>query len=229
MDEHQGAGHRARLRDRFEKTGWTGFAEHEVLELLLTLCIPRRDVKPPAKKLLQRLGSLRAVLDAPPELLREIEGIGTVAPVALKIIRETASLYLQQGLESAPKLESVDALVDLWKARLGGLRHEVFEVMYLDTQYKLLRNGVVRVSEGTIDRASVYPREIMSEALKRGAACVALAHNHPSGRAEASQQDIRLTEKICQAAEPLGIKVLDHIIIAGSQYVSFAREHMMPR
>lgn len=111
--EHSGAGHRSRLRARFEKTGFDGFAEHEALELLLTLCIPRCDVKPRAKALLEHFGSLRAVLDASPEALRLVKGIGEVAPVALRIIRETVSLYLQQGIETAQQLSSVESLIEL--------------------------------------------------------------------------------------------------------------------
>ena len=229
MTMHSGEGHRARLRERFEKTGFDGFSEHERLELILTLCIPRRDVKAPAKELLKKFGSLRGVLDAPRDALREVKGIGSISPTGLAIIRATASLYLQQGVEASPKLASVDALIELWKSRLGGLTYEVFEVVFLDSQYQMLRDGVERVAKGTIDRAAVYPREILSQALKREAGCIALAHNHPSGRAEASAQDIALTQKICEAATPLGIKVLDHIIIAGHEHVSFVRAGLMPK
>lgn len=224
---HSGQGHRARLRERFERAGLRGFSEHEVVELLLTLCIPRRDVKPLAKVLLQRFGSLRAILDADLAQLREIEGMGNVAPIALKIIRETTSLYLEQGLAKGPRMDSVKLIAETWLARLGGLKVEVFEVMYLDTQYQLVHDGIVRIAEGTVDRAAVYPREVIAGALRHSASFIALAHNHPSGRCEPSEQDQRLTERIIEAAQPLGIRVLDHIIIAGNDYYSFARNHRL--
>ncbi len=217
------AGHRARLRERFLKSGFSGFAEHEIVELLLTLCIPRCDVKRPAKELLKRFGSLRGVLDAPPEQLRQVPGIGTVAPVALHIIRETASLYLLQGAEDQVTLNSVDKLADFWRARLGGLKREVFEVAYLDTRYRLIRDGVERLEEGTIDRAHVYPRKVMEAALRRGAAHIVVAHNHPAADARPSEADKVLTRMLEQAGSSLGVGVIDHLIIAQTDTFSFRR------
>jgi DNA repair protein RadC len=196
-------GHRQRLRDRFEKSGLDGFAPHEVLELLLTLAIPRKDVKQPAKALLTRFGTLRAVLDAPPSELREVSGLGQVAPVALRIVRETANLYLQQRAEDEVSLASADSLHAFWRSRLGGLRHEVFEVAYLDTAYRLLRDGVETLEEGTLDRAAVYPRRIMEASLRRGAAAVVFAHNHPNGHVAPSEQDKVLTRALVLAATTL--------------------------
>ncbi len=221
------AGHRDRLRKRFERTGFTGFAEHEVVELLLTLCIPRRDVKEPAKALLRRFGSLKSILEARPVELREVQGIGQVAPVALRIIREAANLYLQQIAEEGVMLNSTDRLEKFWRSRLGGLKHEVFEVAYLNRRYQLLKDGVERLEEGTIDRAYVYPRKVMEAALRRSSAVIVLAHNHPSGRARPSEEDRVLTDALIQAAEPLQIHVLDHIIVAGDSAFSFKREGML--
>src|SRR5436305_959577 len=130
-------GHRQRLRDRFLRSGFAGFADHEVVELLLTLCIPRRDLKSCAKVLLERFGSVRAVLDAPIAELQQVRGIGEVAPVALRILRETANLYLQQKAENAIVLSSPDSLQSFWRSQLGPLRNEVFEVAYLDSAYRL--------------------------------------------------------------------------------------------
>ena len=113
--------HRQRLRERFLKSGFAGFAEHEIVELLLTLCIPRKDVKERAKALLDRFGNVRAILDAPVSDLQQVKGIGEVAPVALQIIRSTANLYLQQKAEEATILASPDALKTFWRSRLGGL------------------------------------------------------------------------------------------------------------
>src|SRR5947207_2926416 len=161
-------GHRQRLRQRFLKTGFAGFAEHEVVELLLTLCIPRRDVKSCAKTLLDRFGSLRAILDAPIAELQQVAGIGQVAPVGLRVIREAANLYLQQKAEEVPVLSSPDSLKAFWRSRLGTLRNEVFVVAFLDSAYRIMRHGVEVLEQGTVDRAAVYPRSLMEAALQRG-------------------------------------------------------------
>lgn len=217
-------GHRARLRERFARAGFGGFSDHEVVELLLTLCIPRRDVKAPAKALLQRFGSLRAILDAPAEQLAETPGIGEVAPVALRVIREAANLYLQQSAEGGELLNSVERIESFWRARLGGLRHEVFEAAYLDSGWRLLPNGIERLQEGTINQTAVYPRQVMAAALRRSAFAIVVAHNHPNGICQPSDHDFRLTDALADAAKPLGIKLLDHLIIAGGRVYSFRRE-----
>src|SRR5258708_2653386 len=126
-------GHRQRLRERFLKTGFEGFNDYEVIELLLTLAIPRSDVKPPAKDLVARFGNLRGILDAPLEELQEVRGIGTVTPIALRIIRAAATLYLQQTAEGVESMADPDRLAVFWRMRIGALRDEVFEVAYLDS------------------------------------------------------------------------------------------------
>jgi len=140
-DEPDYLKHRQRLRERFEKGGLEGFADYEVVELLLTLAIPRRDVKPQAKELMRRFGSLRGILDAPLGELRQVRGLGTVAPVALRIVRAAADLYLQQQAEQAEPLAEPEALRRFWRSRIGALPNEVFEVAFLDCGYRLLRDG----------------------------------------------------------------------------------------
>lgn len=220
-------GHRSRLRERYLKSGFSGFAEHEVVELLLTLCIPRRDVKIQAKTLLKQFGSLRNILDAPVEKLQEVEGMGSVAPVALHIIRDAATLYLQESAQVEPVLNSTSRLETFWRSRLGGLEHEVFEVAYLDKSYRLLPDGVERLQTGDVDRISVFPRQVLAAALKRGAVHIVLAHNHPGGQAHPSEADIQLTEALCAVAQPLDIKIVDHIIATASQCFSFRREGLV--
>ena len=132
---------RKRLRERFVKNGLAGFAEHEALELLLTLAIPRTDVKQPAKALLERFGSLRGVLDAPLTELRCVAGIGEVAAIGLHLIREAAALYLQQGSEGGDVLRNAAKISDFWRMRIGALKHEVFAVAYLDSAHRLLPDG----------------------------------------------------------------------------------------
>lgn len=226
-DAHDAAGHRSRLRARFEKTGFEGFAEHEAVELLLTLCIPRVDVKPLARELVKRFGNLRGVLDAPPEALKEHKGMGAVAPIALRIIREATSLYLRQGLEEKPILNSIDKLADFWRIRIGDLKHEVFEVAYLNKSYSLVTEGVERMQEGDLDRAAIYPRRILEAALRRKASGLVFAHNHPSGKPLPSAEDRTLTQVLVEAAKAVGIQVIDHIIIAPEGMFSFRRAGLL--
>ena len=143
------AGHRQRLRDRFQKSGLEGFADYEIVELLLTLAIPHSDVKQPAKELIRRFGDVRGVLDAPSADLRAVPGIGKVAPVALKIVKAAATLYLQQESEAGDFLADPSRLENFWRMRLGALTNEVFEVAYLDASGRIMRDGVERLSEGT--------------------------------------------------------------------------------
>lgn len=220
-------GHRKRLRERFLKSGFSGMADHEVVELLLTLAIPRKDVKEPAKALLARFGNLKGIFDAPLEDLRTIPGMGSVAPLAFRIIREAANLYLQQKVEAETSLTSPEILHEFWRARLGSLKDEVFEVAYLDTGYKLLRDGVERLEEGTVDRAAVYPRRVMEAALRKGAAILVFAHNHTNGNVSPSEQDKVLTKALILAASTLHIKVYDHLIVSKEHVFSFREEGLL--
>lgn len=224
---NSGAGHRSRLRARFEKAGFSGFSEHEVIELLLTLCIPRSDVKEPAKALLTKYGSLRRILDAPADGLREVPGIGSVTPVALQIIREAATLYLQESAGEEALLDSTDALIDLFRIRLGALRHEVFEVAYLDKSYRLIHDGIERLEEGIADRTRVYPGKVMRAALQKNAVFIVVAHNHPTGRLKASPEDMRLTQSLVEAAEAVQLKLLDHVIVTPDSAMSFLDEGLL--
>ncbi len=219
--DRQNAGHRKRLRERFLRSGLAGFADYEVVELLLTLAIPRLDVKQPAKALIARFGDLRGILDAPTAELQAVPGIGSVTPVALQIIRAAATLYLQQGGENRDSLAEPSRLADFWRMRIGALQNEHFEVAYLDSACRLLRDGVETLEEGTIDRAAVYPRRIIEAALKRGAAAIVLAHNHPNGRVTPSEHDKVLTRAIVLAAETVRLRVVDHLIVSAQETFSF--------
>ena len=216
-------GHRQRLRERFLKSGLAGFADYEVVELLLTLAIPRSDVKQPAKALIARFGNLRSILDAPIEELRSVSGIGNVTPVAIQIIKAAATLYLQQSSEGRDSLVEHARLSEFWRMRIGALQNEVFEVAYLDSGYRLLRDGVDTLEEGTVDRATVYPRRVVEAALKRGAAAIVLAHNHPNGNTTPSEHDRVLTRAIVLAAETVDLKVIDHLIVSPEDTFSFRK------
>lgn len=220
-------GHRKRLRERFLKHGLDSFADYEVIELLLTLAIPRSDVKQPAKALITRFGSLRGILDAPIVDLHAVKGVGPVTPVALRIIKAAATLYLRQSGEGRDSLADPARLADFWRMRIGSVENEVFEVAYLDSAYRLLRDGVETLTEGTIDRAAVYPRRVVESALKRGAAALVLAHNHPNGRAVPTEHDKILTRAIVLAAEAVHLKIVDHLIVTAEEIFSFRKEGLL--
>lgn len=220
-------GHRERLRKRFLKSGLEGLADYEVVELLMTLAIPRSDVKESAKALIARFGNLRGILDAPIEELQAVNGIGSVAPVALKIIRAAATLYLQQSAEGTNIPADHEPLAAFWRMRIGALPNEVFEVAYLESGRRLLRDGVERLEEGTIDRAAVYPRRVLEAALRRGAAAIVLAHNHPNGDVKPSEQDKLLTRALVMAAETVQLKILDHLIVSLNESFSFKKAGLL--
>ncbi len=220
-------GHRQRLRDRFLKSGFAGMADHEVIEILLTLALPRKDVKKPAKDLLACFGNLQGILDAPVDDLRSIKGIGEVAPTAFRIIKEAANLYLQQKAEQENCFAARETMMEFWRSRLGGLKHEVFEVAYLDSGYRLLKDGVDRLEEGTIDRATIYPRKVIEAALKKGSSVLVLAHNHTNGDINPSDQDKNITRAIVMAAETLQIKIHDHLIVSMNEVFSFRKAGLL--
>jgi DNA repair protein RadC len=214
-------GHRQRLRERFVKNGIAGLADYELMELVLTLSIPRGDVKPLAKVLIEKFSNLRGVLDATPEELSQVKGVGEVTAIALRVIREAAALYLQQSAERQDSLANPEALAGYWRMKIGSLPNEVFHVGYLDSGYRLLRDGVETLEEGTIDRATVYPRRVIEAALRRGAAALVFAHNHPNGDVTPSEQDKVLTRALVLAATTVQIKVLDHLIVSPDKVFSF--------
>jgi len=220
-------GHRQRLRERFLKSGIEGFADYEVVELLLTLAIPRSDVKQTAKTLITKFRNLKGIIDAPLSELQLVKGIGQVTPVALKIIKEVINLYLQQCAEEQESFDEHEALSIFWKSKIGSLKIEVFQVGYLDSGYRLLPNGIETLEEGTVDRASVYPRRVIEAALRRNAAAIVLAHNHPNRNVQPSEQDKLLTRALVLAATTVNIKVLDHLIVSSSEVFSFRKAGLL--
>lgn len=217
-------GHRQRLWERFTRSGLEGFADYEVVELVLTLAVPRSDVKQPAKTLIAKFGNLRGRLDDAVEELRAVKGIGSVTRVALKIIKAAATLYLQQRGEGQDSIADPWRLSAFWRMRIGALPNEVFQAAYLGSGYRLLRDGAETLEEGTVDRAAVYPRRVVESALRRGAAALVLAHQHPNGRVTPSEQDRVLTRALVLAAETVGLKIVAHLIVPASESFSF-REH----
>jgi DNA repair protein RadC len=226
-DDNLHCGHRERLKKRFLEEGLDAFDDHQVLELLLFYAIPRGDTNPTAHRLIKNFGSLSAALEADPKDIASVEGIGVHAAVFLSMIPQVTRRYFHDRvLSDRPKLTTSEAVVEYLIPLMVGRLEEVFYVLCLDTQCRVIYPAVV--SEGTVKEAAVYPRRVVVEAIRHQAASVILAHNHPAGRANPSQQDHQLTRLLVQALGPLDIKVLDHIIVAGDQAFSFAREGILP-
>ena len=212
-------GHRKRLRERFRKAGARGMHDYELLELLLTYAIPRRDVKPIAKDLIERFKGITGVMNASQEELESVEGMGPISATLIRLVKELFGLYMAERMEGRDLLASPQAVVDFARVKLAGLSHEAFMVIYLNTKNEVIEYEVVH--EGTVDRAIIYPRRIIESALSHHASGLILVHNHPSGYPEPSEDDRRLTRSIYEVAHTIDIRVVDHIIVGRNGYFSF--------
>jgi DNA repair protein RadC len=227
MDEKPGyLEHRKRLRGRFRKGGAEGMQDYELLELLLTYAVPRRDVKPYAKELMARFGGLSGVLDAAPKDLEEILHIGPVSSTLIVLVKKLCEEYLAEKMKSRDSLSSPQAVLDFARLKMAGLPHEAFMVIFLNTKNKVLDSKVIQ--EGTVDRAVIYPRRIVEEAISRHAASLILVHNHPSGHSDPSPEDRDLTRSIVEAARTIDLRVLDHVIVGKEGYFSFMENRIFP-
>lgn len=219
--------HRKRLRERFQKAGAEGLHDYELLELLLTYAIPRREVKPVAKKLIQHFGSLSGVLDANQKELEEVSNVGPISATLIRLVKELCGAYLAEKMKHRDLLSSPQAVVDFARVKLASLPHEAFMVIHLNTKNEVIEHEIVH--EGTIDRAVIYPRRIIEAALTQHAAGLILVHNHPSRHIEPSEEDKRLTRAIIEAARTVDIRVLDHIVVGKDGYFSFKEKDLLPR
>lgn len=210
---HAGAGHRARLRERLLKGGADALADYELLEFLLFAGMRQGDTKPVAKALIARFGTLAGVLNAEPEALKQVRGMGDAGVAALKSVSLAARRMLRGKVENRPVLGSWQALLDYLAADMGDLTRERVRVLYLNAQNRLIHDEIA--AQGTIDEAAIHPREIIRKAFDVGATALILVHNHPSGNPEPSRADIAITRRIAEAGQHLGVTVHDHIIVGG--------------
>jgi DNA repair protein RadC len=216
--EHHGTGHRARLRKRlFEQQG-EGLHDHELVEYLLALAIPRRDTKQIAKDLIARYGSLSALLTADADSIMREQWMGETSVAALKIVQVAALRLLSEPVREMPVLSSWQALLDYLRADMAHLTIERVRTLYLNSKNMLIRDEIA--SEGSIDQAAIYTREVIRRAMDLGAAAIILVHNHPSGDSSPSRQDIAMTRDIADAGQKFGITVHDHIIIGKDGFSS---------
>lgn len=214
------SGHRERLRNRFLKSGLDGFAPHNILELLLFYSIARADTNELAHRLIKRFGSFSAVLDAPFEELLKIKGVGRNTAVLLKLIPQISRTYNEDKAGARKIISGEKAASEYLIPKFIGRQNEVFYLVCLDTQNRILFSDIL--FEGTVDASSVSMRRIVEACVQCGASCVIMAHNHPTGLALPSPEDIHVTRHVNKVLKSMGIRLLDHIIVAGESYLSLA-------
>ncbi|MAU47605.1 MAG: hypothetical protein CMP09_22885 [Yangia sp.] len=211
--------HRARLRERFLIGGPDALPDYELLELVLFRAIPRRDVKPLARALLERFGDFNGVLSAPATRLHETAGVGDAVVTELKIVEAAAHRLARSRVLQKQVVTSWDALLEYCQTAMAHRDTEQFRVLFLDRKNVLIADEPQ--ARGTVDHVPVYPREVVKRALELNASALILVHNHPSGDPTPSQADIDMTAQIQVAADALGITLHDHLVIGKSRELSF--------
>jgi len=217
--------HRKRLRARFLEGGAAAVPDYELLELILFGAIPRADVKPLARRLLDRFDGFAGVVTAPPTQLLKVEGVGETVLVALKLAEAAALRLARAKVLNRPVISTWDALLDYCHTAMAHRSVEHVRVLYLDRKNCLIADE--EQGRGTVDHVPVYPREVLHRALDLEASALILVHNQPSGDPTPSQQDIALTERIRDGAEVLSLVLHDHLIIGKSREFSFRAEGML--
>jgi DNA repair protein RadC len=217
-------GHFERLRERFIMSP-EGFHDYELLELLLTHVIRGHNVKPAAKELIKRFGSIAGVLDAPKDQLESINGIKEKSAILILLVKRLFEAYAADQIKKRDVLSSPDAVIEFARIKTAGLPHEAFMVIYLNVKNHVIAHDVI--NEGTVDHAVVYPRRVVESALAHHAASLILVHNHPSGDPTPSSEDKRLTRSIVEAARTMDIRVVDHIIVGKAAHFSFHEHHLL--
>jgi len=215
---HGASGHRARLRARLLDGGAEALADYEVLEYLLFGALARGDTKPAAKALMARFGSLAGVLNADPALLMQVKGVSEASAAQIKIAALAARRMARSQVLAQPVLGSWQALIDYLAIDMAHLTVERVRVLYLDTKNRLILDQ--HLADGTVDEASIHPREVINMAVNRGATALILVHNHPSGNPEPSRADIQITNRIAEAGRLMGVTVHDHVIVGREGHVS---------
>ena len=216
--EFDGTGHRARLRGRLLENGGDALLDHELIEYLLILAIPRRDTKPLAKRLLHDFGGISGLLSADPVAIARVDGVGDMAVAALKIVQAASLRMLRVKASEAPILASWQSLLDYLRADMAHILIERVRLLHLNGKNMLIRDEVI--AEGSVDQAAVHVREVIGRAMQLGSSSIILVHNHPSGDPAPSRADITLTREIAEAGKRLGISVHDHVIIGAEGHSS---------
>jgi DNA repair protein RadC len=213
------ADHRKRLRARFMDGGAQAMPDYELLELLLFRAIPRQDVKPLARLLLDTFGDFNRVVTAPVARLLAVKGVGDAVVQELKVVEAAAHRMMRARVMQQPVLSSWDALLDYCHTTMAHRETEQFRILYLDRKNVLIADE--EQARGTVDHVPVYPREVVKRALELNASALILVHNHPSGDPTPSDADVSMTMQVQDAARVLGIVLHDHLVIGKSREVSF--------
>jgi DNA repair protein RadC len=222
---HDGVGHRARLRQKLADNGGDALHDHELIEYLLALAIPRRDTKPLAKALLREFGGIGRLMSADWQAIARVPGMGDTSVAAIKIVQATALRMLRNQVAAQPVLGSWQALLDYLRADMAFLTVERVRVLHLNSRNMLIRDD--HMGDGSVDQAAIYVREVIKRAIDFGSAALILVHNHPSGSPEPSRQDIDVTRQIIDAGKRLGISVHDHVIIGAQGHVSLRAKGLL--
>jgi len=218
-------GHRKRLRERFLQGGLDGFLDYEIVELLLTLGTPRKDCKPIAKEATKKFSGLRGVLEAAPEELRQIKGLGPHNIFGLKFFQALSTHYAKEKLPKKITFDSPQVVANFLQEKIGREKKEHVYILALDSRNNLIKMN--NVSTGTLDASLVHPREVFKEAIQSSAAQVIIAHNHPSGDPEPSEGDLVITNRLVEAGKILEIAVVDHIIVTNNDFLSLKERKLL--
>jgi len=218
-------GHRQRIKNKYKKSGVGGWLDYEVLELVLSYAIARKDTKPIAKELIARFKTINGVLNADSKELKSVPGISEHTTLLLKLLKDITVLYLENSLHNKDLLSSAEVVFTYLKASLKGSTDEEFKTLFLNGKNQLL--SVETLQTGTVNRSVVYPRKIVERALYHHAVGVIIAHNHPAGTLKPSKDDYAVTKSVKDALKTVEISLLDHIIIGGNDYFSFNKKGLI--
>lgn len=218
-------GHRSRLKQRYIKNGLDSFEDNQVLELLLFYCYPQRDTNEIAHKMINKFGSLHNLLEASPiDIMKECNVTENVA-VLVSLTPHLSKRYIKGRWSKKDVLDNTKIIGEFAIGLFIGRKYECLYIICLDVKHQLL--DVVLATEGTIDSAAIYTRNIVEIALRHNASSVVLAHNHPSGSLKPSREDIEMTKRIVKAFESIDIDVVDHVIVGGEKYFSFSEKRLL--
>ncbi|HVI99196.1 MAG TPA: DNA repair protein RadC [Sphingomonas sp.] len=218
VPEPDHSGHRARLRERLITGGGDTLLDHELIEYLLMLAVPRRDTKGLAKRLIAEFGGMAELLAADAGSIARVKDAGDSVVAAIKIAQAVAIRVLRAEVSAQPVLANWQALIDYLNARLAHQTIESVRVLHLNTRNVLIRDE--EMSRGSIDESAVYVREVIRRAIELGSAALILVHNHPSGDPAPSRADIEITRNVIEAGKRMGIAVHDHLIIGRGGHAS---------
>ncbi len=210
-------GHRKRLRERFLQSGFEGFLDYEIIELLLTFGTPMRDCKQIGKDAIKMFKNLAGVINANPDELMQVKGIGEANSIFIRVVKELNKRLPKEYIEQNILLDSPETVFNFLKEKIGSEKKEHFVIMFFDVKNKLIIDDV---SVGILNASLVHPREVFKKAILNNASHVIIAHNHPSGDPSPSNEDIDTTKRLVEAGKILGISIIDHLIITENKFTS---------